>query len=447
MPPTQKRKRGRPAAAAGASTTDQDASQPTTTAERSRKRAKASPQAASERPTRGGKRTKQSPAAASAKRTTKPGSPAGRKRRSSLQEVQPDEAQNQTAPKKANARKKRKSEQVEEEGEAQAAPAGRKRGPKPRQRASVGGSSEGSQRRSSVNNAQTQQQPTVSEEPATRRRRRRSSAATVESEDQSPPSPPKPYPHIARSTRRIRRSHISSKWSPLTGSSLTAVNTILTLAHRPILQRLSQTSQRRQHTFAALRLITNRINRRLARGIPFPPASTATGPATGAHEVELNFEAVLDGRAVLERQLDPGLHAVELLKREKKRIEGELEKDYETLRNLEAGARGQARQQRELLKKAHVLAPVGMKREDDWKQEQVVFKRENPETKTPAFTDIQDHDVKDVVTQLGGHAESMRANLEQAEGIMPEITKSRAALQSVLMKHLDKEQYERVVLG
>lgn len=89
---------------------------------------------------------------------------------------------------------------------------------------------------------------------------------------------------------------------------------------------------------------------------------------------------------MLERQLDPGLHAVELLRREKKRIEGELEKDYETLRNLEAGARGQARQQRELLKKAHVLAPVSMKREDDWKQEQVVFKREDPETKTPAFT-------------------------------------------------------------
>lgn len=55
--------------------------------------------------------------------------------------------------------------------------------------------------------------------------------------------------------------------------------------------------------------------------------------------------------------------------------------------------------------------------------------------------------MKDVVTQLGGHAESMRANLEQAEGIIPEIAKSRAALQSVLMKHLDKEQYERVVLG
>ena len=92
-----------------------------------------------------------------------------------------------------------------------------------------------------------------------------------------------------------------------------------------------RTSQRRQHTFAALRLITNRINRRLARGIPFPPASTAAGPATGAHEVELNFEAVLDGRALLERQLDPGLHALELLKREKKRIEGELEKEWNRL--------------------------------------------------------------------------------------------------------------------
>jgi hypothetical protein len=93
----------------------------------------------------------------------------------------------------------------------------------------------------------------------------------------------------------------------------------------------------------------------------------------------------LDGRAVLERQLDPGLHAVELLRREKRRVEGELERDYETLRNLEAGARGQARQQRELLKKAHVLAPEGLKRGNDREEDRVVFKREDSETQGSFF--------------------------------------------------------------
>jgi hypothetical protein len=82
---------------------------------------------------------------------------------------------------------------------------------------------------------------------------------------------------------------------------------------------------------------------------------------------------VLNGSQALERQLDPALHAVELLRKETERMERELERDYKTLRNLEAGARGQARQQREQLKKAHVLAHVlapeaavaREKREDD----------------------------------------------------------------------------------
>ena len=69
---------------------------------------------------------------------------------------------------------------------------------------------------------------------------------------------------------------------------------------------------------------------------------------------------MLDAEQALEAQLDPALHAVELLRQEKARVEEELERDYEALRHLEAGARGQARQQREMLKKAHVLAPEAL---------------------------------------------------------------------------------------
>jgi hypothetical protein len=60
---------------------------------------------------------------------------------------------------------------------------------------------------------------------------------------------------------------------------------------------------------------------------------------------------------------------------------------------------------------------------------------------------LQDEEMKDVALQLGGHVDRIRANLQQAEGIVPEIAKSRAALQTVLMKHLDREQYEKVILG
>lgn len=177
-----------------------------------------------------------------------------------------------------------------------------------------------------------------------------------------PPSPPRPYVHVAPHVRRVRQSAIAAKWSPLTGPSLSAASTLLHLAHRPILQRLSNTHQRRAHTSAALRLTTRRIARKVARGLPFPPAAmpapaAARRQADGGRETELDFEAVLGGKALLEAQLGPAAHAVEVLRREKERVERELERDYEMLRGLEAGARAQAREQRGLLKKAHVLAP------------------------------------------------------------------------------------------
>lgn len=41
----------------------------------------------------------------------------------------------------------------------------------------------------------------------------------------------------------------------------------------------------------------------------------------------------------------------------------------------------------------------------------------------------------------------MRANLQQTDGILPQLARSRAALRAVLLQHLDQGQYERVVLG
>lgn len=179
------------------------------------------------------------------------------------------------------------------------------------------------------------------------------------------PLPPKRYLHVAPHVRGVKQSTIDAKWTPLGSSSIAAASEILELAHRPVAQRMAGTTQRRQHASAALSVAYRRITRKLQRGLPFPPAGMPSssssaargGGGDGGRETELDFESVLDGRRALERQLDPALHAVELLKREKSRMERELERDYMTLRNLEAGARTQAREQREKLKRAHVLAP------------------------------------------------------------------------------------------
>lgn len=268
----------------------------------------------------------------------------------------------------------------------------------------------------------------------------------------APPSPPRPYVRVVPQTRRVRQSTITAKWSPLTGPSLAAVSALLHLAHRPILQRLS-THQRRAHASAALRLVTHRISRKLARGLPFPPAAVpapARRPlsADAARETELDFETVLAAVAALDAQLQPAAHAVELLRREKAAVERDLDRDYDALSRLETGARAHAREQRGLLGKAHALAPAPQPR--DAREAEAVFTppggADEPTASRSLVADLGE-ELRPLATQLGGHVESIRANAQQAEAVVPQQARSRAALRAVLLRHLGQSQYEHVVLG
>ncbi|KAG5912792.1 hypothetical protein E4U42_001826 [Claviceps africana] len=280
----------------------------------------------------------------------------------------------------------------------------------------------------------------------------------------APPSPPKPYVHVAPYTRRVRQSAIEAKWSPLANASLTAVSTTLQDAQRPVLQRISDSQLRREHTASALRLIAHRVTRKISRGLPFPPASMPANvgraplQSDGGREVELNFESVLDGKGTLERQLEPALDGLEVLRREKEALEGELELDYETLRNLEAGARAQAREQRSLLRRAHVLAPAAANANANANAEAegssrphgagFEWTKDEDAARGGAFTDIlHDDDIQPLSVQLGTHVDNIRANLEQTDHLTPQLARSRAALRAVLLRHLDLRQYEQVVLG
>ncbi|KAI1068748.1 hypothetical protein LB507_006593 [Fusarium sp. FIESC RH6] len=264
--------------------------------------------------------------------------------------------------------------------------------------------------------------------------------------DESLPSPQKPYLHIAPFKRTIRSSHIAAKWSPLSGLSLPTATSILTLAQRPILQRTATTRNRRTHATAALNLVSRRIERKIARGLPFPPAFSTTSTrrradADGGRAMELDFEAVLDGKQALDRQLQPAKHAVGLLKAEKDRIEKELEKDYEELRRLEANARAQTRERKDLFRKAHILAPTSWATIKHQDTEFVTDKDEG------SLKDLVDTPLESVALQLAGHVDSIRGNLQQAEGLTPQLDRTKAALQDVLQRYMDADAYEHVLLG
>lgn len=48
---------------------------------------------------------------------------------------------------------------------------------------------------------------------------------------------------------------------------------------------------------------------------------------------------------------------------------------------------------------------------------------------------------------LDGHLESIRGNINQVRGLTQAMAKGKAAVQAILLDHLETERYEEVILG
>ncbi|KUI62112.1 hypothetical protein VP1G_09240 [Cytospora mali] len=260
-----------------------------------------------------------------------------------------------------------------------------------------------------------------------------------------------PFCHLREATKNIPRTTISEKWKPLDGPSINAVGAFLADAQRPVLLRLEDTNRRREHASSALSIISRRLRSKLVKGFPFP-APTAGAPAragSGNYEDEFDFERTVDAIQALESTLNPLQHSMGLLERELKREEDALAKDYDSLHKLEANARSEAKRWREQAKREHVLAPNIKKRGeggDDEDSLELVPKAED-DASGGLFKDLENEELVTISKQINSHMESMKGNLQQISGVVPAVIKSKAALQQVLLKHLDGEQYERVLVG
>ncbi|KAK1596623.1 CENP-Q, a CENPA-CAD centromere complex subunit-domain-containing protein, partial [Colletotrichum navitas] len=294
--------------------------------------------------------------------------------------------------------------------------------------------------------------------PAKKRRRRTSEEIRQQQQQQQQQQQPRAEPgtvrptlkyrHIAPRARQIPRSTIEENWSPLAPQSLAHVSSLLRLSERPVLQRLAANEKRRDQAASAIRLVTRRLTKKLSRGLPFPPAtapptgsrSSKKHDADGGRTEELNFERVIENVAALEKQLDPLLHAIKLLKAEKERDERALEADYESLTTLEANARSEARNFKDNLRKTHVLVP-------EKRGTAGTAGRDAGGNEHDFKFDLEDDELRGLAGQVGSHMESMRNNLQQIDGVLPQIVRTRAALQNVLFKQLDQQNYENVLFG
>ncbi|TPX10007.1 uncharacterized protein E0L32_008854 [Thyridium curvatum] len=272
-------------------------------------------------------------------------------------------------------------------------------------------------------------------------------------------------------TRHIPRATIATKWAALEPAAISLIGNLLGEAERPVLLRLRDSQNRREHARAAVSIVSRRVRSKLSKGMPFPPSSTkarttVAGVKSG-QEDDLDFERVVDTMQALERTLSPLLHSVALLSQEKEREEQGLEQDYATLRTLEANARSEARSWRERRKRAHPLAPEAPLSGADADSSPDRRTAKHPsETAAAGLFKVRDHgmfsydliltmseqdlqgdELLSLSKQLASHMDSMKTNLQQIGGVAPAVLSSRAALQQVLHKHLDPQHYERVLLG
>lgn len=248
------------------------------------------------------------------------------------------------------------------------------------------------------------------------------------------------FRQLTTRTRRVPREVIDAKWSPLEPASISSVGDLLHSASRPVLLRMTNLS-RHAEANAALNAVSKRLRSKLSRGLPFPPATTAA-----KREDELQFERTVDGVHSLEAQLDPLLHGVALLRKEKERAQRELEREYKVLHSLGANARAVGKERRDQLRKMHGLVPHP-KRDQENKVENLRLAKPAENRGGKTFVGLESDELKSLAGQVGSHMESMRSNLQQIEGVSPAIAESRAALKMALMPHLDPSSYEQVLLG
>lgn len=256
---------------------------------------------------------------------------------------------------------------------------------------------------------------------------------------------PRRYRHLTTRTRRVPRNVIEAKWTPLEAPAIASVTSLLQSASRPVLLRLNTNPQRHAHAATVLNAVSKRLRAKIAKGLPFPPATTST-----KREDEFEYERAVAGIQTLESQLDPLLHGVELLRREKERAERELEVAYKRLRYLSSNARAEARERRDRIRKMHALVPdkpPGTKAGDMGDMGEVVADK-GIGTVFADFKDgEEDEELKGLAAQIASHMESMRGNLQQIDGVVPAIERSQGLLRAALQSRLDREVLENVILG
>lgn len=156
------------------------------------------------------------------------------------------------------------------------------------------------------------------------------------------------YQHLEAVERKVSRQTIDSRWEPLSGVAIERVTQLMGDVEKSVVMRLRDEKKRNQAA-TAINLVARRLQRKLIRGLPFPPS---TRPQK---QEDFNLENILDNNAALENRLTPMIHSIELLKAEIKKETLLLDRDSRNLERLEANAKADAARRKKDIRNNHFL--------------------------------------------------------------------------------------------
>ncbi|KAF2090254.1 hypothetical protein K490DRAFT_17338, partial [Saccharata proteae CBS 121410] len=254
-------------------------------------------------------------------------------------------------------------------------------------------------------------------------RMRRASEADVD--PQPTRSPKKKYQLLKPRTRNVK---MHSKWAPLSATAMQQVHEVFSAATRPVIQS-RQDGETREKVQRVLANVLRRLEKKVSRA-PLPPKT---------REMHFNTEMLLERNRELENTLTPAMHSVELLKTEVEKEEEALRRDRALLAELKTNAKAHQQSQHQRTRKAHpLLRSVKTTATDD---DAVNINMVRGSAKAVGLDDVNDSDLKPLLDQLRNHIESMQTNSAQVEGVEDALSGAQTAVDGILFKRLDAQQY------
>lgn len=160
------------------------------------------------------------------------------------------------------------------------------------------------------------------------------------------PASPLPFQHLEPVERSVSHHTIDSTWEPLPAIAHDRAMQLLGDIEKSVVQRLRDERKRTQAS-TAIQMVTRRLGRKIARGLPFPPGSRPQ------REEDFDFERILDATRKQESLLTPALHSRELLRAEIRKEEAMLAREQEALERLERNASAERARRKAEAKKLH----------------------------------------------------------------------------------------------